>query len=660
MNKGTAFRSNPLILFQRSNMSNTISERVADFLGNYPPFNEMHNKDLLLLAEEVSIVYKEKGAIVFKENDKQHPHFYVVHKGAVELLRNSGKDIVDICDEGDIFGLRPLMAREKYKMDAICYEESILYAIPIDKFQPFINAYEELGNFLISSFASNTANPYAIESLGNRSRNISDHSPIDPRNSLLDLQPLRYSKKLVSCSSDTSAREIASLMSKKKVGSILVMDKERPVGIITDKDLRDQVVSGAHTIEVPAAVIMTTPVITYPKKLSIAQAQMAMTKNNISHLCLTEDGTTKSRAVAVVSKQDVMVALGNNPSVLVRAISQSSKIKQLKPLVKSISLLLKDYLENNIPMSIIMQTIGELNDACIKQVLKIVLTKRKIPPPVPFTWLTMGSLGRGEQLLQTDQDNALIFSNVNADKYKEVKSYFLDFSAKVNKALNDLGFEYCPAEMMASNSKWCLSLNEWKDLTSRWISNPGSDEVLLSSIFYDYNPTYGDPILVDQLTEHIYQRIAENPNFLIHLASGALQNPSPTGFFRQFLLEEDGKYKDFFDLKRRAIMPLTDAARVLVLSHQISSINNTALRFQKLAELEPNNKDLFLSCSYAIKALLKFRTRQGIKNRDSGRYVDLTDLDKRQKMKLKKTFRTIKEIQEILALRFKVPNTMSR
>ena len=598
--------------------------------------------------------------MVFRSDEKQHPHFYVVHKGAVELLRNNGKDIVDICDEGDIFGLRPLMADEKYKMVAICYEESILYAIPIAVFRPFTNSYEELANYLISSFASNTTNPYAIESKGLLNQSISEHKAIDPRNSLLDLQPLHYSKKLVSCSLQTTAQDIARLMSKKNVGSVLVVDKELPVGIVTDKDLRDQIVIGTHPIQAAASLIMTSPVITYPQKLSIAQAQMAMMKNNVSHLCLTEDGTTKSKAVSVISKQDVMVALGNNPSVLIRAISQTTKIKQLKPLIKSTSTLLKDYLDNNIPMSIIMQTIGELNDACAKQVIKIVLSKMKFPPPVPFAWLTLGSLGRGEQLLQTDQDNALIFSDVKKDNYDEVKSYFTDFSRKVNKALNELGYEFCPAEMMASNPKWCLSLGEWKELTAHWISNPGSDEVLLSSIFYDYNANYGDQQLVDHLTEHIYKCIADNPIFLIHLASGALQNPSPTGFFRQFLVEEDGKYKDFFDLKRRAIMPLTDAARVLVLSHQVKSINNTAARFEKMAELEPNNKEMFLSCSYAIKALLKFRTRQGISNRDSGRYLNLEELSKEQKMKLKKTFKTIKEIQDILAIRFKVPNTMSR
>ena len=208
--------------------------------------------------------------------------------------------------------------------------------------------------------------------------------------------------------------------------------------------------------------------------------------------------------------------------------------------------------------------------------------------------------------------------------------------------------------MMASNPKWCLSLSEWKKTTSHWIINPGVDEVLLSSIFFDYNLVYGDVNLVNELSEHIFYTVKKYPIFFVHLAKGALQNPSPTGFFRQFLVEQDGAHKDSFDVKSRALRPLTDAARVLILSHSIKSINNTAERFEKLAELEPNNKDVYLACSYASKALLKFRTKQGLAHNDSGRFINLNTLSKEEKIKLKRTFKTIKEIQELVTLRFQL------
>lgn len=636
-------------------MKNTISQRVADFLKNFPPFNGLKTIDLQTISEQVTIIYKEKDNVVFSEKETGHEHFYVVHKGAVSLARKATNTIVDICDEGDVFGLRPLMANENYELEAKAHEESILYAIPISIFKPLALANEVVGNFLIESFASNTRNPY---SKNHRGKLFTESSLLNEKGTaeieLSDLQPVTYSKKIISCSPETTVKKAAEIMTRKKVGAILIIENQLPVGIITDKDLRNKVVTGEFPITATVSDVMTTPVITYPKTLTITQAQMAMMKSNISHLCLTEDGTVNSKAIGMLSKHDVMVALGNNPAVLIKAIKRAKKIKHLRPIRNSIIELLKGYLKENIPMTLISKIISELNDACLKQVIYLSLDKMKTTPPAKFAWLSLGSQGRSEQMLHTDQDNALIFEDVPEELLSKTNDYFLSFSKKVTKALNDIGYEYCPAEMMASNPKWCLSLSEWKKNTSHWIINPGTDEVLLSSIFFDYNLIYGENSLVNALSEHIFYTVKKYPIFFIHLAKGALQNPSPSGFFRTFLVEQDGAHKDSFDVKSRALRPLIAAARVLILSHYIKSINNTAERFEKLAELEPNNKEIYLACSYASKALLKFRTRQGLLNNDSGRFINLNTLSKEERIKLKRTFKTIKEIQELVTIRFQL------
>jgi CBS domain-containing protein len=407
-----------------------------------------------------------------------------------------------------------------------------------------------------------------------------------------------------------------------------------------------------------AEAIMSSPVITYSKDLTITQAQMALMKSQISHLCLTEDGTTDTPAIGILSKHDVMVALGNNPAVLMRAIKRATDSQRLRTVRYSILNLLQGYLEQNIPMGLVCKIISELNDATIKQVIQICVDQMDTPPPVKFTWLAMGSQGRGEQLLTTDQDNAILYEDVPTEKKEETQAYFLQLGKQISTELNLVGFEYCPAEMMASNPLWCHSLEEWKEVTSHWMNNPGPDEILLSSIFFDFNVNYGEKALADELSLHIFENAKKYPQFLTHLASGALQNPSPSGFFRDFLVEQDGEHKDFFDLKLRALMPIIDAARVLILSHAIKSINNTAERYEKLAELEPKNKELYLAASYASKALLKFRTRQGLQHNDSGRYIALDQLNKEEKIKLKRTFKTIKEIQELLQIRFQVKNLL--
>ncbi|GAB4516068.1 MAG: DUF294 nucleotidyltransferase-like domain-containing protein [Allomuricauda sp.] len=638
-------------------MKNTISERIADFLKNYPPFNAMEPKQLEQLALEVTIIHKETNTTVFSQNESPHSHFYVVNKGAVSLSKAGSSQILDICDEGDVFGLRPLLANESYKLEAKAYEETILYAIPISDFKPLALENKRIGNFLIESFASNTGNPYSIKHRGKLYGESGDSNQYSS-DKILDLQPIKYSTDLITCKKDTKIKTVADKMTKHNISCLLVMKDELPVGIITDKDLRKKVATGLFPITATAKSIMTSPLITYPKGLTLAQSQMAMMKSDISHLVLTEDGTTDTKAVGILSKHDIMVAVGNNPAVLLRAIKRATKYKRLRNIRHGIMNLLQGYLDQNIPLGLVAKIISELNDASTKQVIKIALSKMETEPPVLFTWLSMGSQGRGEQLLNTDQDNAIIFADVPEEQLESTRSYFLALGERISKGLNTIGFEYCPAEMMASNPAWCHSLSEWKKVTRHWIHNPGPDEILLSSIFFDYNVTFGEKSLADELSQDIFDSVQGYPQFFTHLASGALQNPSPSGFFRDFLVEQDGEHKDFFDLKLRVLMPIIDAARVLILSHSIKSINNTAERYEKLAELEPNNKELYLACSYASKALLKFRTRQGLLHNDSGRYIALDKLNKEEKIKLKRTFKTVKEIQSLLEIRFQVKNLL--
>jgi len=635
-------------------MKNTISQRVADFLKNFPPFSFLKQRDLEIISEQITIIYKEKDSVVFTVNEDTHDSFYVVNKGAVALRVDQQSDIMDMCDEGDIFGLRPLIANENYKMEARTYEETILYAIPISVFRPYALENKSVGNFLIESFASNTLNPF---SKSHRGKLYGDES-LEVDTKLLDLQEVKYSKKIISCSPLTTAKEVAEIMLNKNVGAILIVENSLPIGIITDKDLRNKIVTGAFPITTAASEIMTAPVITYPTKMTITQAQMAMMKSDISHLCITVDGTTNSKAIGMLSKHDVMVSIGNNPAVLLRAIKRAKKFKKIKLVRANITHLLKGYLEQNIPMMLTSKIISELNDACTKQVIAIVLKKMDTPPPVNFSWLAMGSQGRSEQLLQTDQDNALVYEDVPEELAETTKKYFLDLATRINKGLFEIGYEYCPAEMMASNPNWCLSLSECKNKVHHWITNTGKNEVLLSFIFFDYSLVYGDKELVNNLSDFIFEDVKANPTFYIHLVSGALQSPSPTGFFREFLLEQDGAHKDFFNIKNRALMPLADAARVLILSHSVKSISNTVERFEKLAELEPQNSELYQSCGASYKILLRFRTNQGLLHNDSGQFISLDTLSKAEKIKLKSTFKTIKELQEIIRIRFNASNIL--
>lgn len=637
-------------------MNNTIPARIADFLEQYPPFDLISEKYLLEITKKVQVIYLQKGEILFKQGEQGHDRFYVVHKGAVALqaINNGVPETVDHCDEGDIFGLRPLFAKENYLMNAETDEESIIYGIPIEIFRPIAEKNAEVGNFLLQSFASNTRNPYATQHKG---KLFSENDiKYKENNSLFELQPAPVTKKIITVSPETSIKKAASLMSQKRIGSVLVTKNELPVGIVTDEDFRDMVATGIFSIDTTVSKIMTSPVICYPKGLTIAQAQITMMKHDINHICITTDGTPNTAVEGILSEHDIMLSEGHNPSVLMKAIQRSSSTKELRKIRYKVIILLKGYIEQNIPMTHISKILFELNDATIKRVISRCIDKMGSPQPANFAWLSIGSQGRKEQLLHTDQDNAIVFENVPADKLEETRQYFLELARKVNKRLNIIGYDYCPAEMMAKNPNYCLSLSEWKEKFTNWITKPGPDEILLCSIFFDYDTSYGDIKLSNELSEHIFGLTSQNRKFLAILGSSALRNPSPLGFFRQFLVEHDGEKKDFFDLKKRGLMPIIDAGRLLILSHQVKNIGNTTERFEKLAQLEPNNQELFLSCAYTSKALLKYRTRYGLMHRDNGRFIKLEGMSKEEKMKLKRCFKTIKEVQDLIKVRFETSN----
>ncbi|MGA9637301.1 DUF294 nucleotidyltransferase-like domain-containing protein [Flavobacterium sp.] len=634
-------------------MKNTIAERIYDFLKDYPPFNLISKVTLMDVAKNIEIQYFEKDAIIFSQDDIPHEHFYIIHQGSVRLYRfvNNEKQNLDICDEGDLFGLRPLIMNENYLMGAAANEEVILYGIPIDLFRDIINNYPKVSQFLIASFATNTRDPFSDKHKGKLFANVSSVQKVE--NTYAEIQSAKYTKNPVMCTDEISIKEACRIMTSSKVNSIIVAENKIPIGIITDKDIRIKIGTGMFSIEDKVSEIMTSPVITFPEKITVAEAQIAILKHKVSHICITKDGTTSSELIGVLGDHDLNIIQGNNPIFLIREIKYAKDVETLRHIRVQTSDLTSGYLEQEIPIYFITKVISEINTAITKRIIRLSIEEMGERPPVRYTWLAMGSQGRKEQLLITDQDNALVFENVPEEDYEKVKAYFLNMATKVTEKLNAVGFEYCPANIMASNPKWCISLKEWKKQFKDWINHPTSDKILLSIIFFDFEYIDGDTELYNQMSDSVFRYIADKEIFLGFLSKATLNNPAPLGFFKQFLVEQDGEHKDQFDIKSRAIRPLVDAARIFSLHHNLK-INNTIARYEKLMEVEPQNRDFFESCANAFKILLQFRTLQGLANNDGGKFVDINNLSKADRLKLKSCFKPIKNIQESLTTRFNV------
>ena len=188
-----------------------------------------------------------------------------------------------------------------------------------------------------------------------------------------------------------------------------------------------------------------------------------MLKNNVSHLCVTKDGSVDSDITGIITEHDIVVAQANNPGVLLKQCKRAQKSADLKEVREKLSDLIQHSLDKNVPIQHISSIIAEINLAITSRAIELAIDKMETPPPTQFAWLNIGSQGRKEQLLMTDQDNAIVFEDVAEDKYDTVKKYFIELAENVNKTLSKVGYAYCPAEMMASNPQWCKSVSDWNN-----------------------------------------------------------------------------------------------------------------------------------------------------------------------------------------------------
>ena len=633
---------------------NTIAEHIADFLKEYSPFNHLSFEELSEIATNIRVVNLEKNKILFQVNDLLHDSFYVVASGTINLsvIADAEETLLNKCFAGDIFGLRPFFAKNNYMMTAKAREESIVYAIPISTFRPFVANNSEVLNFLLESFAVNTRNPKDKENLIGKL--ISDNVFYsDQQSEMQYFQSLAYNTAPLKTTGTAIVKDVAQLMTESLKNNIVVCDNNIPLGIITDTDMRSKIATGRYPVTVSVDKIMSSPVITVVENVSLAEAQLLMLKHNVTHLCVTQDGTDKSDVKGIISEHDLIVAQANNPGVLIKEIKRCQSPKELKQIRERLTDLIQTSISKNIPLSHVFNIASEINLAIIKRSVELSILDLG-SPPARFAWLSIGSQGRKEQLLLTDQDSILIFEDVAADKYREVKDYFLKLGKKTTATLEKIGYELCPNGHMGSNMLWCKSLTDWIKQYDSWMNTPGENSNDLSSIFFDYEITFGEQKIEDAIGNVVFKNAKNNTLFFDFLGNDALRKNSPLTFFKKFNVEEEGPNKDKFDIKTRALMPLIDGARLFTLNFDIRGINNTFQRFKQLSIIDPKHAEIYLNCAEAFLTLSKFRTLEGLKNDDSGQFINLEELSKIDREKLKNALLPMKELEELIKSKFQL------
>lgn len=625
-------------------MSNVIADRVAYFLKDFPPFSFLSVEEREQVADKITVQFYQPGQFVFQEGESGKGFCYVLHKGNIKLLKKKDASdlLVDQCEPGDIFGVRSLLSGNPYVMSARVEDESLVYAIDQQLFDRFMKTNQQFSLFFASGYASGQVIVRSDQPQNRKSLSLT---------ASFEQETLKYTQEVVTCDQQQTIKEVAAKMKANRVGSVIITDiNQLPIGIVTDTDLRNKVVAEGLRVDHSITEIMSSPVKTVSPQVTVGEAMGRMITQKVHHLVVTKDGTNQTPIAGIISDHDIMLSQKSHPAALIKEIKRSEEISKWAEIRNEAELLIQKYLEQEVSITLINGLINAINELIIDKAVSQAVNKLPGQVKPDFCWILLGSEGRGEQLLRTDQDNALILG----DDQKSFRHDFLVMARFVNDVLSSCGFAYCPAEIMARNPLNCLTLSEWKDRFNRWIETPDPKSLMNATIFFDFKAGPGDQQLVKSLENHLISQLKKHTIFLNHLAANALQNPPPLSFFKGFVVERSGEHKDEFDIKKRAMMPLSDAARLLTLSQGIVHLKNTVDRFNALAELEPKNAALYHDSAQAYSILMRHRAQSGLRNKDSGRFVKVESLNKLQRQMLKNAFLPIKELQELISVRFQL------
>ena len=628
-------------------MKNSIAERIADFLKNYQPFNELSFEDLTTIAEKISVLNLEKNDFLFQINDVLKQDFYVIASGTVKLfsMADAEEVLLNKCIAGDIFGLRPFFAKNNYLMSAQATENAIVYAIPISVFRPYIGQNTAVLDFLLQSFGSTI--PSNRTGLGSIKDAV---NPADRQSEIQFFQVFDYNKKPLLIHQDATVQLVAQKMTDNLLDCAIIHENNIPLGVITDVALRIKIATGKFYITTFAKNIMS-PVVSVAENISLAEAQLVLLQNNVTHLVVTKDGTDNSEIRGIISQHDLIAAQANNPGVFIKEIKRASTVETLVQIRQKLYEFVRFSIERRIPISHINIIVGDINLAFYRRCIELSFLKLG-SAPARFSWFCVGSQGRKEQLLLTNQDNFLVFEDVAAEKYQTVKNYFMTLSNQVNTDMATIGYSISVDRNVAQNPLWCKSLSEWNNQFMNWINNPGEKSDASCKIFFDFEIAFGEEKIEQILQKTILDNASKNKKFLAFLATDALKKEAPLNFFKNFSVEENGQFKDFFDLKEKVIAMYVDVARVLAISHGFIGLNNTNSRFKQLAITESKYAEVYNEAGDSFLSVCKFRASEGIKSNNDGRFLNIDKLSKSEKEKLKQNFEALKELEDIVKNKF--------
>ena len=614
---------------------------IASFLKRYPPFNELPSEELDKIALHTEIGYYRAGSTILTFGDPLH-EFCVIRSGKVELYR-SNKRLFYRLASGDIFGQWGLMMKRQVRYPAVAIEDSLIYFLPEAIFDDLFERYEVFSEFMETKDST-------------RIRQAIEHQNKNNGFTTVKVSELIW-RDPVSVDLNMTVQQVAKVMAEKEISSVLVTSihineggsaQPKLEGVFQDKDLRTKVMAAGLPYHTPIRELLSRQLITLDSSAYVFEAMLSMLRNNIYQLPIMKEG----EVVGVLGFSEILRYESRSSLMVVSSIFMQHSVEDLALLAKEVSACFRRLVSQDANSHMIGSAMSVIGRS-FKQRLIELAENQLGKPPVPYCFVIMGSMARDEQLIVTDQDNALILD----DSYRAAEhgSYFAALAKFVCDGLAKCGYNYCSGGIMASNPKWRKTRYEWRQAFADWMEKPNPRSLLDSNIFFDLDGVYGMTSWVDELKLFIARKAPKHTRFLAAMACNALNRTPPLGFFKNFVLENDGQQRQSINLKRRGTAPLVDLVRIHALAIG-STATNSFDRINDIidAGLLPKGRGEDLRDAMEFISMVRIRHQAFLaeQNRVPDNSIEPALLSDFERRNLKDAFQILSNSQKFLRFRY--------
>ena len=602
------------------------------FISNIHPFNNLNTFELDDLVEDLDIVYFKANSIV-QAQDSNPEFLYFVLKGLIQEINDD--EVLSVYSKGEIFDSVSLIKNHS-KNSFVAIEESICYALKKERFMQILSSNQQLENYFFQSISDKLNN------------NILNEKNKDMANIMIAKVKDAKVHKAVIVDTNKTIYEAATIIKQEKIPTLLLKNEAGEMYIVTDSDFRQKVILNRMDYDDLVVKIASKGLIYINEDDFLFNAQLQMAKHGLKRVVVKND---HDEIVGILDQISLSSFFATNTFAVSNQIINAETLEELKEASHSFIKIIKSLNAKGVKIEFISKLINQLNKKLLDKLYKILAPKELIGKSC---LVVMGSEGRAEQILRTDQDNALIISDdcsISEEKLREFTHLFTE-------TLVDFGFPRCEGNIMVSNPYWCRKQSDFKELIYEWVNSPSGDNFMNIAIFYDALCVSGDIEIIKELKNYLFKISSNSQSFYTNFARVINSFDVPLGFFDGFVFNsKDEKHKDEIDIKRGGIFIIVQGIRSLSIQNRVLN-TNTIKRINSLKELkvldDESAKELIMAFNILNSLKLKASLEKLDKKEKIDNFVNPNRLTIMEKDLLKDSFKIVNKLKKRLENHFKL------